>query len=124
MEFVTTLARKAPVALLGVVIVLALGFMIETVEAMPPHAIVAVDDKAGRYATPSCVKDHDVDESFVFDRLVRAEDARARGYKPEPVCVNEGGFSGSATWLGLRMLEKVGIDLVRSRWNADGSWNW
>lgn len=100
---------------------LFVGFGIGTVEGIPKHAIVLLDDQARTYISPLCVSE---EEAHRF-RESKVSEAYALNYSPEPGCRDKGMFTVEGRSLSGGLLESVGlIGPLPNRWNADGTWNW
>lgn len=103
------------------VFLLFLGFGINTIEGIPKHAIVLLDDQAHTYTSPLCVSE----EEARGLRAVKVAEAYALNYNPEPLCRDQGMFTVEGRSLSGRLLESLGfIGSPPKRWNADGTWNW
>lgn len=97
-----------------------LGFGIGASVAVPEHAIVIIDTNKKLYFAPPCVP-----ERMRYFPLITIGQARKLGFNPDAACRDAGGFVQEARSLSGQLLQKLGVlSLLRSRWNADGSWNW
>lgn len=101
------------------------GFGIESERYMPDSAFVYVDPVSnvyfGRYCIPASYK------SGPFPKLLEmpARAAWALEVEPDHDCIEEGAFYEDGRSVSGMLLEWVGVlGPLRSRWNADGTWNW
>jgi hypothetical protein len=100
-------------------VLFGLGFGFAPSTDAPPHALVQVDAASKTYFAPPCRQ--------ISSRLglTTIENARRLGFSPDAHCLEIGGFAQMDRSLSGQLLEKVGlISPLRSRWNANGSWNW
>jgi hypothetical protein len=96
------------------------GFFIVPTRTMPDHAIVLLDDQNHIYLSPRCAQP----EKREY-RVARAAEARKLKYEPDKLCRDAGGFSQDNRSLTGNFLVRLGLlPPLRSRWNADGTWNW
>lgn len=104
-----------------------LGFWVGTDSSAPSNAQVLAHAATRRYIAPPCVeRSDDLVWTTASDlEITTIREARARGFKRDDVCNEDGAFrqeGRSATGL---LLQKLGVlDPLSPRWNADGSWNW
>lgn len=104
----------------GLVSLLYLGFGIGASLGAPDHAIVTIDADRQLYFAPSCVS-----EKIRHLPRITIGQARKLSLNPDAACRDAGGFVQEARSLSGQFLEKLGVlSPLRSRWNADGSWNW
>ena len=90
----------------------------DTIEPMPPHAKVVVDDATRTYFAPPYFSDTRIDRPSGA-RVVTAREARDRKYTPDSGCRNKGYFTqDTGSWIWRQ------VSSPKSRWNSDGSWNW
>ena len=126
--------------------ILFLGFGCDTVSSMPDRALIFVDPKQSVYFAPVCVsmpdsvqaliakafttaKTHDDSSGAIFRSSgLMPMPAAARtqlGLHPDTKCRDEGAFEEEGRSVSGNLLVKVGIlPPKKSRWNADGSWNY
>jgi hypothetical protein len=105
--------------LLFVGVLAVAGFGIASTRPMPDHAQVLLDDSKKTYSSPPCVAD------ARGLRWTTAGEAHRLKYRPDNDCCNAGGFVSDGRSLTGLLLQKLGVlPPLRSRWNADGSWNW
>ena len=88
------------------------------------NAIVVANEKDNTYSSLPCVPD--VHGNGLKDRwIMRLEEARIIGLKPDPNCINEGGFIQEERSLSGHILELAGIlPPIPRRLNPDGTWNY
>jgi hypothetical protein len=125
---------------------LFLGFGAETVVSMPDHASILVDPQTSTYLAPSCISVPDSVAPMLVTELTSArtlDDSsraifRATGLmsmpaiarremklRPNRACRDAAAFEQEGRSLSGLALQRLGIlPPLRSRWNADGSWNW
>lgn len=104
----------------GAGFLLFLGFGINSSVVAPDHAIVIVDAVTKSYFAPSCVSV----ETQLAPRITIGE-ARRLGLNPDSTCRDAGAFVQESRSLSGQLLETMQVLCpLRSRWNADGSWNW
>lgn len=112
-------------AFIVLLVLLFIGFGIgrETVISSS-NAIVVANEKDNTYLSLPCVPD--VHGNGLKDRwMMRLEEARIIGLKPDPNCVNEGGFIQQERSLSGQVLELIGIlPPIPPRLNPDGTWNY
>ena len=129
------LAEKAKVGLglAGFVAFIAVvaGMAINSVAVMPDNALVYADVLDERYHSPPCALRRDFPHFAGSTRLPEGEGfmvvpaAVAKdmmGFRPDEECRDHDGFVHSRPLI-VSWLTDLGI-FGRSRWNADGSWNW
>ena len=98
-----------------------LGFGIKSGKVAPGHAYVFVDIKNGTYIAPPCVKE----TMFASYQRTTIKAAREKKLRADNDCKNAGGFVQEGRSLSAKLIERLGfIEPIKSRWNADGSWNW
>lgn len=104
----------------GTVFLLFFGFGIGASVVAPEHAIVIIDEDRKLYFAPPCVSE----EMRHLPRITIGQ-ARKLSFNPDTVCRDTGGFMQETRSLSGQLLQKLGVlSPLRSRWNADGSWNW
>lgn len=104
----------------GVGFLFFLGFGIGASVVAPEHALVIIDADRKSYFAPPCISE----QMRHFPRITIGQ-ARKLGLNPDAACRDAGGFVQEARSLSGQLLQKVGaLSPLRSRWNADGSWNW
>lgn len=97
-----------------------LGFGISASVATPEHAIVIIDINKKLYFAPPCMP-----ERMRNSPHITIGQARKLGFNPDAACRDAGGFVQEVRSLSGQSLQKLGfLSPLRSRWNADGSWNW
>jgi len=97
------------------------GFGITGFVTAPEHATVLVDPATQTYIAPPCIGP--LHASSLPSTTIGK--ARKEKLKPDDECRNSNGFTQEARSLSGKLLERIGIlPPVRSRWNADGTWNW
>jgi hypothetical protein len=111
-----------------------IGFCIGSTYVTPKHALVLCDEREKYYLAPSCVDAwSERGERTEAERILlpyslqtmTVGEARKAGYKPERTCRDQGGFTQEGRSLTGDLLERIGIlPKLKSRWNADGTWNW
>jgi hypothetical protein len=116
----STPKRLVLAVLIAVVFALAALECVEVeVDSMPSNAHVLIDPDADLYFAPPCVKNA---AELISTTAAAAHEA---GFRPAASCQDEGAFVGqyvsALDWLLIRANFAA---LPRSRWNADGSWNW
>ncbi len=139
-------------AWLGIALVLlvAVGYAMRVSYSMPDHAVLFLDDAKKLYLSPPCLvknvisqgdpalvsarKNKDVEAALdVIEHFVGTENLRpvpwaqikGTGYKPDPDCRDQSGFTQDGRSLTGLFLEAVGLlPPLPSRWNPDGSWKW
>lgn len=90
----------------------------ERLEAMPPHALVLVDDKTHTYFAPPFFSDNGVPMP-ADARCIPAAEAREKGYRPDDRCRGQGYFTQEH-----RSLLWSIFGSEASRWKPDGTWSW
>ena len=90
----------------------------------PEHVKVLVDPITRLYYAPPCAAYHNEDLRRRLE-LSTLRQVDQFGYKPHQGCVNEGAYIQEGRSLTGQLLQTIGLlPPIRSRWNADGSWNW
>lgn len=112
---------------IGVLVVFGLvGSLIKINTAMPPTAIVYVDDQTHIYYAPPYILGKKYPSTLDVSRLhgITAEQANQAKYKADETCEDMNYFRERTT-LSQTVALKLGLlEPKPSRWNADGSWNW
>lgn len=111
---------KAFAAIAGLVLLLfILSLSVSSSKHMPEYAQVYLDDKARVYSAPPYV----IDTSGL--RISSAAEAYRLGYKPDNASRENGAFFQEGRSLFGTLLEKLGVfEVIPSRWDNDGSWNY
>jgi hypothetical protein len=88
------------------------------------NAIVVATEKDNTYLSLPCVPD--VHSNGLKDRwIMRLEEARIIGLKPDPDCINSGGFIQEERSLSGHILELVGIlSPIPRRLSPNGTWDY
>ncbi|MBT4361192.1 MAG: hypothetical protein HOB84_06365 [Candidatus Marinimicrobia bacterium] len=107
----------------GFVLLMFIGFAVDTMQSMPDHAQVFVDDSTKIYYSPMYFYDYDPGAWYSL-RLTTAEEAHDLGYKPHKLSRKMGYFYQDTGVLLHEWIEDLGIHSQEKRWNPDGSWNW
>jgi len=109
------------VTLIGLFLVaFLLSIYITVEEEIPSNAVVVVTHEDKLY------------HSIHFDSICLAqktarpttlEEAKGKGYRPDPHCQSLGYFRGNKRFLFYHLLSKVGFG-ANSRWDKHGNWLW
>jgi hypothetical protein len=85
----------------------------------PVYALVARDDAARVYLSPSCA----IGRGNLPVSSLGA--ARQAGLAPDPACEKSGGFLGSSQTVMQELLSRMYLYPKRgTRWRPDGTWKW
>jgi hypothetical protein len=107
-------------AVIMLIFTLLAGFFIVPTRDMPDNAIVLLDEQNHTYLSPGCANQ----EKREY-REARAGEARKLNYAPDKKCRDVKGFSQDNRSLTGNFMARLGmLPPLRSRWNADGTWNW
>ena len=88
-------------------------------EQAPAYALVARDNAAKVYLSPSCAFGRD---NLPISTLGAAKQA---GLRPDPFCEKIGGFLGSSQTVMQEELSRMYLYPKRgTRWRPDGTWKW
>ena len=101
-------SMKFPLNMIVGVIVLLLGLLFVEIQgricrAVPPDAVVFMDDQSHTYLAPSCV------EKRQGLRQGTVAEAWSLGYESEPKCREDGGFPFNEASLIVCLLQKCGF---------------
>ncbi len=114
---------KPAFIILLVLLFIGFGIVRETVISSS-IAIVVANEKDNTYLSLPCVPD--VHGNGLKDRwIMRLEEARIIGLKPDPNCIDSGGFIQEERSLSGHILELLGVlPPIPRRLNPDGTWNY
>ena len=107
-----------------IILLIGLGSYIDTVIAPPPHAQMYVNADEKVYVSVPCAANYP--EKYANRKFTRAltKDIPS-DFKPSRECREASGFNQEGRTLNGKILEAIGfLGPLRSRWNADGTWNW
>jgi len=115
----------------GIILFLLLFFLfaVEEVYRMPDNAILYADLDNNSYLSPVCIDDgfgEPASEGVQVIRMTFGE-AKELGLKPDRVCKDVRGFhDGEKDSIRLitSLVNKYVYQIVQTRWNEDGTWNW
>jgi len=101
------------------VIMVVLYTVIGHTERAPDYALIARDEQAKVYLSPTCA----------FGRanlpISTISAAKHDGFRPDSACAKNGGFLGNSQSAMEEVLSKVSLYPKRgTRWRPDGSWKW
>lgn len=103
----------------AVTLLFVIGVSVDQTLVAPPNALVQVDASSRTFFAPPC---RQISGALGLTTLANA---KKLGFLPDTVCAESGGFVQRGQSLSEQVLEKFGlIAPKRSRWNANGSWNW
>jgi len=106
-----------------IVVVIGIGFAADTIQPMPNHAKVIVDqDTKEFFAHPYF--EHNKLPLPTKPAVITAREARDQGYEPNNDCREQGFFyQDTGAWI-WSWAEAANLIKRQSRWNDDGTWNW
>ncbi len=112
------LIKGLQAAVMGIVVLLCIGFGIGSSKTMPKNVIILLDHTNKQYLAPVCVLDP---SSYSVATVHEAYDL---DYHPNPECRDQGAFVQEERSLSGILFEKLGLlRPLQSRWNPDGTWN-
>lgn len=100
-----------------------IGFRITIVA--PDNAKVYIDAFNSAYLSPPYVEEGYTSEQKSGLLISTKEEAEVLGCKPDPKCINAGGFINDKNGIISYALYKIGIlNSLHERWDANGDWLW
>ena len=125
--------KKIGLFILAIPIVLLwIGFGLETVSTCPDNTLIFVNEQTKEYFAPPCLMESGFDNidkinQFASDHnltVYRDREITGKGLGPNPECRGSKGLIEDGRSLSGGLLEKIGLlSKFKSRWNADGTWN-
>lgn len=118
--------RALGIVLAAVGGVLLLSVVVSTQQTAPGYVQVYVNESTGTFDTPPCVRGAEIAPGTYRPpagfRVARDSDAIRAGLRPDPVCVNSGGFVAPPVSALRALLGLVGVPAPQPPWRADGTW--
>lgn len=114
------------------IILLWIGFGIDTVPTCPDNAMLFVNLQTKEYFAPPCLMEDGFDNIYKINQFASDNNLRVYYHKeisgkelsPNPDCRDGSGFTDEGRSLSGYLLESIGLlPKLKSRWNSDGTWN-
>jgi len=113
------------------IILVVIGFFLNTTQVSPSHALLIVNEKTKEYYAPPCLMENGYDNVGIIYKFANAnnltvcrrKDIVGKKLKPNPDCRDKDGLVDNGGSLSRLLFSKLGLlSPYKNRWNIDGSW--
>ena len=108
------------------------GFSLTTESNCPDKTLIFVNENTKEYFAPPCLMKSGFDNIDQINKYAKDHNLKVyldkqitgKGLYPNPECREGKGFTQDGRSFSGEILEKIGLlPKLKTRWNADGTWN-